>query len=402
MKALQSPVITYTELEQTKRYYKGILGVRDISDNNEIATPLDLARRQVKQIPDKSGKILIPCAGIGTYILACLLEGIQPEQITAVELKQTHGEFGSGIFSRLGVNYVIADYLDWKTKMKFDVIIGNPPYQKGKYSDFYVCFLRRVEKHLKEGGYFSYLMPAKGVNPLSRAQPVLDKCGWNDVELGVEKFFPNIGTVIARYSGIKGSKSESINVTVDGRSFDIDRGTVLPLTNQDPIAFSIVQKIFGHQNKMPYYRAKSEPKGNYVYTSRMVGTWHPEKDKGGAYSHIAYVNWCGTAFDGGFIDCDNEEQAEHIQWLISRSLAMRFAVNQCGKAAFIPPLFWSYTPDIRNCKTDDDILTQLNFTPEEVSYLKTWETQVYKNERNNSNGDRKTKTTRKSSRKGNG
>jgi hypothetical protein len=401
MKNLLRSVITYTDLEQTKRYYKNILGVCELS-KNDIATPLDLARHQVQQIPDKSGQILIPCAGIGTYILACLLEGIQPEQITAVELKQTHGEFGSGIFSRLGVNYVITDYLDWKTKMKFDVIIGNPPYQKGSYSDFYVCFLRRVEKHLKAGGYFSYLMPAKGVNPFCRAHPVLDRCGWQKVELNMERYFTNVGTVIALYSGVKDSESESINVTVDGRSFDVDRGTVLPLTDQDSKAFSIVQKVLGHKDKMPYYRAKSEPGGTYVYTSRMVGSWHPERDKGGAHAHITFVNWCGTAFDGGFIDCDSKEQAEQIQWLISRSLAMRFVVNQCGKAKFIPPLFWSCTPDIRDCKTDDDVFAKLNFTAEEISYLKAWETRVYTNERNNSSGNRKTKTARKSSRKSNG
>lgn len=378
MITLQTPVVTYAELEQAKRYYKGILDVRDVSDNNEIATPLDLARRQVHQIPDKSGQILIPGAGIGTYVLACLLEGVRPEQITAVELKQTHGEFGSGIFSKLGVKYIIADYLTWKPKMKFDVIIGNPPYQKGKYSDFYVCFLRKLEKHLKDGGYFSYLMPAKGVNPLSRAQPVLDKCGWNSVELGVEKFFPNIGTVIACYSGVKGSNSGTVKVTVDGRSFDIDRGTVVPLTSQDPLAFSIIQKTLGHSDKMPYYRAKVEPKGTYVYTSRMIGTWHPTKPKGGQYALQAYVDWCGTAFDGGFVDCKTQQEADQIQWLVSRSLVMRFAVNQCGKAAFIPPLFWSYTPDLRGCKTDQDTFELLGFTTEEISYLKSWETANYK------------------------
>lgn len=70
------------------------------------------------------------------------------------------------MFKRFGVNYVHTDFLTWEPKMKFDVVIGNPPYHKNKYSDFYVCFMQRAAKVLKDGGFF----------PCSHLQKVLSQC----------------------------------------------------------------------------------------------------------------------------------------------------------------------------------------------------------------------------------
>ncbi len=260
--------------------------------------------------------------------------------------------------------------------MKFDVIIGNPPYQKSKYSDFYVCFFRKSAELLKDGGYFSMIAPAKGANPGARAQKPLADLGWNYVKFGVESFFPNIGTVIAHYVGQRGVDFGTIQVEVSDKELSVPVGTAFPLTTQDPEAFSIVAKIFGYSAKMPFLRQKKAPSHPYIYVSRIVGTWHPNKPKGGPYALKSYVNEDPEHNDGGFIvgeECD----LERLQWVVTRSLVMRFAVNQCGKAAFIPPLFWDYAPDLTKCETDEDIFALLGFTSSEVSYLKRWESSVY-------------------------
>lgn len=372
---LQSTLSTYTVSERALGLYKITTDIFEWSKSSDCVTPLELAQRQFEGV-DVSGNLCIPGAGIGTYVVAAIRAGFKPESITAVEYDPAYYELGSAIYRRFGVNYVYADFLTWQPNMQFDVIIGNPPYQKSKYSDFYVCFIRKSAELLLEGGYFSMIAPAKGAQPLSRAQKSLQEVGWNRVEFGMESYFPNIGTVIANYIGTKGQINEKLQVVVEGDTVEVERGTVFPLLAQDATAYGIVRKFFGATQKMPFTR-KDVPDGNYIYVSRLIGTWHPAKDKGGPYAMRAFVNDAPEQNDGGFLQATTTEQAEHYKWVITRSLAMRFIVNQCVRATFIPPMFWELTPDILTCADDEEIFAKLDFTEAEVAYIKNWESTTY-------------------------
>jgi len=378
MNHLQSNVTTYTVTEKATRLYNGVVDIFDWRNSSDVVTPYELALKQVRELPTHMGNVLIPGAGIGTYILALLQEGFKPEQITAIELDPAYSRLGYGIFSRFGVHYVTADFLLWQSAMKFDVVIGNPPYQKSKYSDFYVCFMRKAVELLKDGGYFSMIAPSKGAQPGSRAQKPLKELGWNFVEFGIESYFPNIGTVIAQYCGVKGSSLDTLELSVKGTRSTVQKGTVFPLTSRDQLAYSIVAKIFSHESKLPFVRQKEAPKGKYLYVSRIIGTWHPAKIKGGSYALKAYKCEAPEQNDGGFIICQTEEQVERANWAVTRSLVMLFAVNQCGRAAFIPPMFWSLSPDILECSSDEETFDMLGFTAEEVDYINKWAAEVYK------------------------
>jgi hypothetical protein len=56
---------------------------------------------------------------------------------------------------------------------------------------------------------------------------------------------------------------------------------------------------------------------------------------------------------------------------------MRFIVNQCVRATFIPPMFWELTPYILTCADDEEIFAKLDFTEAEVAYIKNWESTTY-------------------------
>lgn len=374
---LQTTVSTYTTTQRATKIYQTVVDVFDWDRSSDCVTPFELALKQLEAV-DVSGTVCIPGAGIGTYVLAAMQRGVQPGNIYAVELDAKYYELGSAMFERFGVNYVFADFLEWNPHMEFDAVIGNPPYQKSKYSDFYVCFMRKASELLKEGGYFSMIAPAKGAQPLSRAQQPLVDCGWNRVEFGVESYFPNIGTVIANYVGSKGELNDKLTVVINGEESQVDRGTVFPLTGQDKVAYSVVAKVFSHSDKMPFLRQKEAPSGNYIYVSRLIGTWHPAKSKGGPYALKAYLNEAPELNDGGFIVANSVEEAKHARWVITRSLVMRFVTNMCCRATFIPPMFWSLSPDLLQCQNDEDTFKVLGFTEAEIAYIKQWEKETYK------------------------
>lgn len=367
---------TYTITEQAQKIYNIATDIFSWAKSSDCVTPLPVALKQLEGA-DINGTVCIPGAGIGTYVLAAMQRGFNPTRITAIELDSKYYELGSAIFERFGVNYVRADFLTWDSQMQFDVVIGNPPYQKNKYSDFYVCFMQRAAELLKDGGFFSMIAPAKGAQPLSRAQKPLELLGWNRVEFGIESYFPNIGTVIANYVGTKGKKSNSVTVELKGEQFEAPKGTVFPLDSHDRVAYSTIAKIFGAANKMPFLRQKTEPSGKYLYVSRLIGTWHPDKPKGGPYALKAFKNEAPEQNDGGFLVFDTDAEVDHAAWVVTRSLVMRFAINQCGKAAFIAPMFWALMPNLLSCKSDNETFVALGLTAEEISYIKSWEEATY-------------------------
>ena len=131
---LQTIVSPYTISERASGIYKIAADVFNWSKSSDCVTPLEVAQKQFAGC-NVEGTVCIPGAGIGTYIVAALQAGFKPNNIFAVELDPAYFELGSAIYRRFGVNYVLADFLEWNPQMQFDVIIGNPPYQKGKNSN---------------------------------------------------------------------------------------------------------------------------------------------------------------------------------------------------------------------------------------------------------------------------
>jgi len=120
-------VTTYNTTQRATKIYQTVVDVFNWDRSSDIVTPFEVALRQFDNI-QTNAHICVPGAGIGTYVLAAIVRGFNPCQITAVELDQKYYELGSAMFERFGVNYVFADFLTWQPSMEFDAIIGNPPY----------------------------------------------------------------------------------------------------------------------------------------------------------------------------------------------------------------------------------------------------------------------------------
>jgi hypothetical protein len=116
----------------------GILGGPDSAD---------LWRNITDQIPDSvllkpNVKILNIACGHGTEaaILArrMIALGIPKKKVNnSIWLLDKYNTFTNQVRNTYGFqNVITADFLTWKTDMKFDVVIGNPPYLNGLWREF--------------------------------------------------------------------------------------------------------------------------------------------------------------------------------------------------------------------------------------------------------------------------
>lgn len=212
MRTLLTVPEPYTANKRALKIYQGVLDIFDYNASSDVVTPLDLAREQIRQC-SKIGTLCVPGAGIGTYILAALLEGFRPENITAIESDLAYYGLGSGIFSRFGVNYVHADYLTWSPDMKFDVIVGNPPFQevtetgrKDQASNLWTKFWVKSLELAKDDGIVSLITPTSWLSPSANLKGPYKFLGktrlWDvfntytsraQVE-GVESYFKGVGS----------------------------------------------------------------------------------------------------------------------------------------------------------------------------------------------------------------
>jgi len=138
---------------------KGVLGKPD---------PEGLWEEIISHIPDsvllKDGvKILCVAAGHGTEarILTRRMRslGRTPEEIKdSIYLIDKYMMFTKPLM-RLGFRNVIqCDFLKWETDMKFDVVVGNPPYS-GSQALHQQFFVKACEQ-LEDGGELMFIQPA--------------------------------------------------------------------------------------------------------------------------------------------------------------------------------------------------------------------------------------------------
>jgi hypothetical protein len=130
--------------------------------------------------------------------MALIEKGVEPGNITAVELDSRYYELGSSMFERFGVNYVNADFLSWQPEKQFDVIEDKQPYNnagkiKGQKNtsgtSLWIQFLKRTVEFLKPGGYSSLLVPSAVGNSNSVGWRALKNVNVTEIETGLETYF---------------------------------------------------------------------------------------------------------------------------------------------------------------------------------------------------------------------
>jgi hypothetical protein len=161
---------------------------------------------------------------------------------------------------RLGfIQTLCVDFLEWQPEMKFDVIVGNPPYNnagkiKGQRqtsgTSLWLQFLRKTPQLLKEGGWCSLLVPAAVGNTNSQGWKALGDYRVESVGTGLASYF-KVGTSIScvTFSNNPPQSGHLVNGEYVERS-------LLPLLPErcDRMSLSIFQKVCSFRPMVEWQR----------------------------------------------------------------------------------------------------------------------------------------------------
>jgi hypothetical protein len=109
-----------------------------VTDNHAILTPMALVNEILDQVP-LSGKILA-IANV-EWVIALKQRGVDMSLVTFVSPCRVKNGFVAAVSKEISI--IEGSLLEWNTDMKFDVVIGNPPYQLGKNRQFYKQFVAK-------------------------------------------------------------------------------------------------------------------------------------------------------------------------------------------------------------------------------------------------------------------
>jgi hypothetical protein len=271
---------------------------------------------------------------------------------------------------------LVSDFLshDWGN-MKFDVIVGNPPYQKDNNSgrdddSLWPKFLTRSHELAKEGGYIAFVTPASwgslGSNPESPGSTIrkksFDTCQVLWVDFTCKKHF-DVGSSFSAYVLRKLLPDPQVKT-----KFVFDTGIVttefsdqpcFPLNYSDAVFGEIIRNF---KSQTPYAIVMDDPypvarssmvkkksKGDYVdspskkHPHRAYHT-NSQTHKYSAYKNKFHAKWkavfsysgswnvevtkdCSLTDASMCVICDNQAQAESVKSVLT-SAPVKFLIDK--------------------------------------------------------------------------
>lgn len=253
------------------------------SVSTETPTKFQLAQNIVNKLSldwsDKNLKFCDPVCGRGTFLLALFKRlseaGHCPEHIVKNMLYgydfnrvQAHIAFKAlKIISGVEPNVFVGNTLTGEFNMKFDVIVGNPPFQapkKGDYS-YWARFVDKSYSILKDDGHLAMIIPAGWMSPTndirqgqrSVMRDIFSKSNTTyiniDPSLG-KKYFPKVGQKFTWFVLQKGQYHQT-ELDFGDIQLTVDLSKMPMLAKEtDSVNVGIIQKICSRSRKWNFTR----------------------------------------------------------------------------------------------------------------------------------------------------
>ena len=199
----------------------------------EVFTPIELVNEMLDNISESIWRnpesiFLDPCMGKGTFLIEIVRRLTYIYGYTEVDAKsRVYGydvrvKYVNHLQRRGFVNVRHKDFLSEIIKMKFDVVVGNPPYQNiNSESDagkLYIDITKKSLSLLKDDGIISFLTPETIVRDGRNKFNIKNITGLKYVNHSVNEYF-NVGIKIISWMV---NKSYNGNVSVINKDGTID------------------------------------------------------------------------------------------------------------------------------------------------------------------------------------
>jgi SAM-dependent methyltransferase len=295
------------------------------------------------------------------------------------------------------VNTVCLDFQYWNPGMKFDVIVGNPPYQdssnRAKNNKLWMKFIFTSLSMLEEGGYLAYVTPrtfvGRTLQPAKIRNLLSTDYSLHTVNHNANDSF-NVGVDICFWVASKNPYTGATKV-IEGKATQIiDLREELPLVSDKKGKDTIAEKIHTAVAQNSTLRLNSvenvinleeNPSGsNRVYTSgrKKFYLTDQKSDTCGkwkvAYSFSAtYKGWFVTESDvtgtHRMVFVDSPEEGIKIGETLMHPVISFYLDNWRKTAGFTPAIKnKNCLPDVRGM-SDQDIKNLFKLTDDEYDFI---------------------------------
>ena len=231
--------------------------LNDSTDPHNIFTPFALCKEVVNKIPSLDGKILV-VANL-EFIYTLWQEDVELSNVHFATPCKLKAERAALLINENNI-FICTGVLNNEglQNMKFDVVIGNPPYQddsNGSKNTIYQLFYKHIITNIVQPqGYVALITPTPMLKGLAGGK--VDKIKMPPQQQVVlvnlsdikAKYFKNTGSSFC-YFIVKNEKTTADTIIeTDGDTITLPFTGIVPQSNKLTLAFSIMDKCFSGKN----------------------------------------------------------------------------------------------------------------------------------------------------------